>query len=182
MKVPRLKLAVDWAYKANNKGHNRKRVIVLHSTESHDREGVSDIKGVMSYLNNKGYGIHYVVDGEGNIGRGAYHSDLVYHCAGANSFAIGIEMIGEAKWPSRKWTRRLTREGRKDWAQVKAVARLIAYISDKEDIPLKLSTDHGVARHSDFPEGGHWDPGPGFPTRWVLRRARMLKRFYNSKG
>lgn len=178
MRVPRPRLAVDRARYANVHGLNARRVIVLHSTESHDRPGTDDVKGILTYLEDKDYGVHYVVDGDGNIGRGAYHDDLVYHCKGANSYAIGIEMIGQAKWSTKNWLWFADGKQRK---QLRAVAHLVAHIADRESIPLMLSTTHGVARHADFPEGGHWDPGKGFPMGYVLKRARMLKRFYNNK-
>lgn len=170
------KIAVDRAPHAQAHGTNKRRVIILHSTESHDHPGITDIVGILTYLERANLGIHYVVDGEGLIGRGAYHIDLVYHAKGANSIGIGIEMIGRAAWPTKRWLRDPdTRQARK---QLAAVAKLIAYISREENIPLKMSTTHGIACHRDFPEGGHWDPGPGFPIGYVLKRARFYKALY----
>lgn len=169
-------LAVDRADHAHVTGFNRADVIVLHSTESHDRPGTSDVEGILTYLEGKDYGVHYVVDGDGNIGRGAYHHQRVSHCKGANSFAIGIEMIGRAAWPMKRWS--FDPDTRKARKQLAAVAKLIAHISREESIPLRMSTTLGVACHRDFPEGGHWDPGPGFPIGWVMKRARLYRRIY----
>jgi hypothetical protein len=187
MPVHHPKIAVDrrdHARVASGKT-NARRVIVLHSTEGSDRAGASDVDGVLKYLEGKGYGVHACIDGEGNVGRGAYDRQVVSHCKGANSISLGIEMIGFARWSTRDWlyAKLPTAKGaqaRADRivlrAQLLRVAHLMAYWSQQHDIPLMLSPVHGVARHSDFPAGGHWDPGPGFPIGYVLRHARRIKR------
>lgn len=174
-RVVKPKIAVQRAKQAKSHGVNTRQGIVLHSTESHDRPGLSDINGIISYLNGKGYGIHYVVDGSGNIGQGAYHRNLVYHCKGANATHIGIEMIGQAKWTTKQWLWNPIGSGKRQRKQLAAVAHLIAYICDREAIPIRLNADYGVSRHSDHPAGGHWDPGPGFPIGYVLKRAAKIR-------
>lgn len=173
---------IDRVILSPSHGENQEKVIVLHSTESHDRPGVGDVDGILDYLKDNGLGVHYVVDGEGHIGKGAEHHQLVYHAKGANSIGIGIEQVGFAAWKTRRWlwqpvgTQRVLRR------QLLTVAHLVAYIADVEDIPIKRSTTHGIALHADFPDGGHWDPGPGYPLGWVLRKARKIRRQYRTRG
>lgn len=178
--VPQPTLAVNEASKAVVNGVNAKQGVVLHSTESHDRPGTEDIRAINSYLRNKGYGVHYIVDGEGNILKGAHHADLVYHCAGANSTHIGIEMVGRAAWKTRRWLWDPTATGRKRRKQLQVVAELVAFICDSEEIGIRLDKDHGVSRHSDHPEGGHWDPGKSFPIGYVLKQARRHRAKYRN--
>lgn len=176
--VPQPKLAADESELAVVNGVNAKNGVVLHSTESHDRPGLSDVKGVNSYLRGKGYGVHYIVDGDGNILKGADHGDRVSHCKGANSTHIGIEMIGRAAWKTRRWLWDPTPTGRKRRKQLRAVIELVAFICDSEEIGIRLDKDHGVSRHSDHPEGGHWDPGKSFPIGYVLKQARRHRAKY----
>lgn len=165
--VPRPKW-IDEAPKAKRHGTNSRVGIILHSTESHDRPGTTDVRGVNAYLRSKDYGVHYIVDGEGNVLRGAYHKDLVYHAAGANATHIGIEQVGFARWTVKDW---LWDDGVKR-KQLQEVAELIAYICDQEGIAIRLSKTNGISLHSQWPEGGHTDPGKGYPWRYVLKQAK----------
>lgn len=159
---------IDEAKKAKRHGTNARRGIVLHSTESHDRPGTSDIRGINEYLRSKDYGVHYVVDGDGNVLRGAYHRDLVYHAVGANDSHIGIEQVGFARWSLKDWLW----VGKKKREQLQKVAELIAYICDKEGIPIKRGVEHGISMHSEHPAGGHTDPGKGYPIAYVIKQAK----------
>ena len=175
--VPEPKWEVNEASIARVNGSNAHRGIVLHSTEGHDRPGVSDIRGVNSYLRGKGYGIHIVVDGEGNQLKGANWSALVYHCKGANSTHVGIEMIGFARWTTKDWIWGPNKTKRK---QLEAVAECLAYLCDHLDIPIKLDKHHGICTHAMWPEGGHWDPGKGFPLKYVMKRAKAIRASYRN--
>ena len=71
---------------------------IIHSTETHDRAGLSDIEGVLTYLKNTGksgrpgddpLGVHYCIDAEGYLGQGGYPKRLMYGAAGANQGSIG---------------------------------------------------------------------------------------------
>lgn len=166
-------LAVDRAEQGNVHGSLNPRVILLHSTESHDRPGSSDVKGILTFLEGhpESLGIHYVIDKEGNVGRGARHHQMVYHARGANSFSIGIEQVGFAH--STEWKRHDRLQ------QLETVAKTLAYISAVERIPLKHSVSHGVAMHRDFPAGGHTDPGvpkAEYPFHYVLRLAQRYQK------
>lgn len=172
--VPEPRWEVNEAGLAQRNGANAHRGIVLHSTEGHDRPGVSDIRGVNSYLRNKGYGVHVVIDGEGNQLKGANWSDRVSHCKGANSTHVGIEMIGFARWRTKDWIWM----GKTKRRQLEAVAQTIAYLCDHLDIPIKIDRQHGISTHAMHPEGGHWDPGPGFPIGYVMKRAKAIRNGY----
>jgi len=168
-KHPKPYIRVQRAQKGNVHGGMQPVGIVLHSTESHDRPGVSDIEGVLKYLENhpQQLGIHFVVDKAGNVGQGAYTNRMCWHAAGVNSTHIGIEMIGFAKYNIKTWYRRRR--------QLKKVARILAWLSIKYDIPLEHNRAKGVSLHRDHPAGGHWDPGYGFPLKRVLKWARQEK-------
>lgn len=175
-KVRKPKISVNRIRTAASHGTAEKNVIVLHTTESHDRPGVDDIKGILKYLESVGLGVQFVVDGDGNVGQGAKVRHIVYHARGANTHGIGIEQIGTAAWKTKRWLWDPTPTGRKQRKQLARVAHLLAWLSQREGIPLVHSTVHGVARHSDFPAGGHSDPGAGYPLGYVLKRARKMKR------
>jgi len=162
-------LTVDRRKTGNTHGAHKPRGIVLHSTECGDRQGASDITGVLAFLERTAdqLGVHFCVDAEGLVGQGAPLRRVTYHCAGHNTGYIGIEMIGFARFSLKTW---LTRR-----RQLRKVARLIAYMSISFDIPIRHSVGSGVCLHRDVPAGGHWDPGYHFPLRRVLRMARRMK-------
>lgn len=149
--------------------------IILHSTESHDHEGVRDIEGIFNFWKNqaKGYGSHIIVDKDGNSGFGAPATKICWHTAGRNTGSIGIEQIGFARFSLHTW--RFTRR-----KQLDKVARWMAWYSKKYDIPLVINVNKGVSTHkmqSDRFGGTHWDPGYGFPLEWVVQKAKNYKRW-----
>lgn len=170
LSVRKPKIEVNRIREGNVHGRLTPSVVVLHSTESHDRPGTSDISGVLGYLERtpEALGIHYVIDKEGNVGQGARINQMVYHARGANSIGIGIENIGFAH--HTHWNR----EDRTP--QIDELARILAYLSKDRGIPLKHSTKHGIAKHSDFPAGGHSDPGSTFPMKRVLKLAKKYRK------
>lgn len=158
---------------------NKPNGVVVHATESHDREGASDIIGVATYLSNTknrpgystGLGVHRIIDAEGIIGRTAkIHApgNMVYHATGANSTHIGIELIGFARFSLKKWLSRNR--------QLRALAWELAFLSQELNFPLRHNKEWGVSLHREWPEGGHSCPGPNFPMRRVLRMARWNVR------
>jgi N-acetyl-anhydromuramyl-L-alanine amidase AmpD len=156
---------------ATHGAHTPRRVI-LHTTESGDVAGVSDVSGVFAFWRQqgRGYGAHLVIDAEGNTGQGAYGNAIVWATYGANTGSLQIEMVGRAKWTMLDWVRPSRRR------QLNEVAKWIAWWNLLYDIPIRFDTDAGVCRHRDFPAGGHTDPGAGFPLGWVLKRARAYRR------
>lgn len=168
--VHKPKIQVNRIRQGNHHGHLSPTVVVLHSTESHDRPGTSDVAGVLMFLEDttEALGIHFVVDKEGNTGQGARINQLVYHARGANSRSIGIEQIGFAyhtHWDRSDRT-----------PQLEKVAKLLAWLSKERGIPLKRSTTNGIAMHSEILAGGHTDPGPNYPLNHVLKLAKKYKK------
>jgi N-acetyl-anhydromuramyl-L-alanine amidase AmpD len=168
------------------KGRIQPRIVVLHTTESHDAPGLADVKGVAGFLDrhSQDLAIHLIVDEEGNsaaflerAGKDGGHLAPVkfFHAGGVNGYSIGIEQIGFAKTPLAGWWRRPK--------QLLKVARWLAYCHAHFGIPLVHSTTHGVCRHVDVSgPGGHWDPGPGYPFRFVLTLARACAKFGWTSG
>src|SRR6478735_4352755 len=157
--------------------------IVLHDTESHDAEGIADIAAVFAFWRRQGlgYGAHFVVDGDGNIGQGGYAHQMLYHVGGMNTGSVGIEQIGFASFTRTMWSRRRRK-------QFMAVARLLAYLSDRHDIPLVVATGSGVCTHAmvsalGLPgSSGHYDPGKNYPLYAVVLTARAIKRANRKRG
>jgi N-acetyl-anhydromuramyl-L-alanine amidase AmpD len=160
---------IDCNYQCETHGRHHPVRIILHDTESHDHAGVQDIRGIEAFWKRQGagYGSHYIIDGDGNIGAGPHPTLITWHTGGANTNSIGIELIGFARFSRVQWLRRRR--------QLAALARLLAYLSDRYDIPLVRSIE-GVCLHRDFPKSGHTDPGPGFPHKRVVWMARRIQR------
>lgn len=141
-------------------------VVVLHSTES-DGKGVAYVKGIGDFLDREQLSVHVCVAADGTIGRYASATEKCRH-APPNTGKVGIEQAGFAAWPMRKWLARPL--------ELHATAKLVAWYSRSHGIPIAHSTTHGVCRHVDLPEGGHHDPGAGYPFRLVLRMARLYRK------
>lgn len=161
---------VDAYFDCETHGRHHPVRIILHDTESHDHAGVKDIQGIAAFWKRqgRGYGAHYIIDGDGNLGDGPSPKMILYHCGGHNTNSIGIELIGFARFSRIKWLRRKR--------QLRTLARLLAYLSDEYEIPLVRSKERGVCLHRHFPDSGHTDPGPGFPYRRVVWMARRVQR------
>jgi N-acetyl-anhydromuramyl-L-alanine amidase AmpD len=151
-------------------------LMVIHSTEGHNRKGIQDLVNLGEYFNNPSVeaSSHVGVDAEGHSAQYVKDSRKAWTCAGFNSASLNIEMIGFSSqkwWPSR---------------QEKKVAKYLAYWSKKYGIPLRSgrvdgSTGRifasGVVRHSDLGAfgGNHGDPGSGFNMGRVIRYAKWYK-------
>lgn len=171
-RVPAPHIAVH--YPADTHGPQHPVRIVIHDTECPDAPGTSEITGVANYWTRQrqGLGAHYIIDGAGNIGQGAHPTRIAWAVAGHNTGSIHIELIGYAAWSRLRWLKR----GR----QLRALARLIAYLADEYHIVARHNPVHGVCMHRDFHGTGadHTDPGAGFPFPLVARLARRrLHRF-----
>lgn len=171
-----------------------KDMIVLHETVSPDYVGLNDIVQTSEFLSRRGLGIHAVVDVEGHLGW-AYgmRRAVVYHTTAAdrapiNTRSIGIEQVSRVMLdypdnPSRwsAWRQRRVTE-------LEVTAKLCAYLSKAEGVPLRYSNGAGagitthwqVTRTFDVP-GGHVDCWPKhlggyYPVMWVIYRARHWRR------
>lgn len=163
------------------RGGTKPRVIVLHDTESHDRQGISDLVGLVSFFDRPSTqaSAHVIVDGQGYSAKCVDDDKKAWHCKDFNSIALGIEQIGFATFTAAMWNKHKR-------AQLKKVAKYIAYWSKKYDIPIKKARtgvgghvySAGVTTHSALGSsgGGHHDPGKGYPFDAVLRMARYYRR------
>lgn len=140
------------------------RLLVLHTTESHNRPGVGDLQSLASWFDNASAqaSAHIGNDAEGNDIRMVPDDAKAWTQARFNSVALSIEQVGQASqtsWPD---------------AQLDNTARWLAHWSRKYEIPLVHSVARGVCQHSDLGAagGGHHDCGPGYPLGEVLQRAR----------
>lgn len=145
------------------------RLIVLHSTESHNRAGLSDILSIWNWFDNPGSqaSSHVIVDDEGMSARCVPDGEKAWTQASYNPQSLSVEMIGFAAQGKAAWTD----------AQVRKVAQYIAYWSTKHGIPIRVSTVHGVCTHKMLGAagGGHVDPGPAFPLERCLKLAQSYK-------
>lgn len=153
------------------------RLIVLHSTESDNREGTSaDLAAVAAFLARPATraSAHVIVDSDGFSARLVRDEEKAWHCCAYNSVSLGIEQIGRAA--SERWTR----------DEIREAARWIARWNKRYGIPMRLGavaggavTRPGVVTHKMLGVlgGGHVDPGPRYPLELTLG----LARFYRSK-
>ena len=153
--------------------------IVLHDTESHDTAGVAEIRGVFNFWHTQKnpdgtlakYGAHFVVDRNGNVGRGGDPTQIQWHVTNLNTGSIGIEQIGFATFRNLVWRRKRRK-------QLYAVARIIAWAHGRYGIPIRVRHDPrlpGVTTHRRVGLAGI-DPS-GHPTRASLSpRLRHLPR------
>jgi hypothetical protein len=144
------------------------RLLVLHTTESHNRPGVGDLDALASWFDNPASqcSSHVGNDAEGNDIRMVPDEAKAWTQAAFNSVALSIEQIGHASqtsWPN---------------AQLRNTARWLAFWSTKYGIPLERSTTRGVCQHRDLGRkgGGHHDCGPHYPLGEVLHMARDIQR------
>lgn len=147
-------------------GQQIPRVIVLHTAES-DGSGKKYLHGLFQYVDRERLRVHSATAKDGAIG---YMMDAQYKGRGAppNTGKIHIEQAGKAAYSRADWLKRDK--------QLRATARLTAWYSYRWGIPLTHSTTSGVCQHSDLPEGGHHDCGPGYPFSYVIDLAKAYRK------
>lgn len=156
-------------------------IIVLHSTESHNRKGASDLEAIAGFFGSSSAqaSSHVVTDNDGHSARCVPDERKAWTVGNLNSISLNLEQIGFAA------------QGRKEWREKEAhlheVARWIAYWSRKHDIPIRkavLSSSgaivrKGVTTHAYCSSHGagtsHWDPGE-YPMGYVLWLARGYRK------
>lgn len=142
------------------------QIVVIHSTESHNRPGTSDLQSIWDWFNNPvaGASSHVIVDDEGQSAKCVDDERKAWTQAAYNGPGLSIEMIGFAAQGKGEWTD----------AQYVKCAKYVAYWAKKFNIPLEVSTSHGVCRHMDLgvAGGGHHDPGPNFDMGRLLALAK----------
>lgn len=164
-----------------------KDVLVVHETVSSDAPGLTDEKGIASYLASKDYGIHGITDAEGNkawaLGMG---EAIFWHCGGVNGRSCGIEQISRVmlQAPTNAARRKLWAARQKE---LRATAQLIAawHNADPNRRPLRYSDGRspGVTSHWDVSQWspasqGHTDcwpvhKGGYYPLLEVIQMARV---------
>ena len=154
-------------------GEHTPRRVVLHDTESHDARGIRDLTGIVNYWHNAGQGLgaHVIVDKDANSALCANPDRICWHVAHRNTGALGIEIVGFARFSPSIWFVRPR--------QLQKVARWLAWFNKKYGIPLVLNPEHGVTTHriqSKVYGGDHYDPGVWFPLKYVLREAQRYRK------
>ena len=150
-------------------------LIVLHSTESDNREGSGDLQSIAQYFSTSSAeaSSHVIVDDEGHSARCVPDARKAWTCVSYNSLSLNIEQIGRASQP--KWSE----------AEYRECARWIAQWSHEHRIPIRRAITSGgrvlrsgVTTHKKLGPlgGGHSDPGPNYSLRHVLKLARRIKR------
>lgn len=163
----------------SSRGGVRPGLIVLHTTEGSNHPGITDLEGLGSLFDTRSAeaSSHVANDGEGNDARFVPDSEKAWTESAANSFGLSIEQIGFASTSRAEWFKKYPR-------QLANTARWIAYWSEKYDIPIRrgaapagILLRKGVASHKQLGilGGGHSDPGPGYPFRYVLALAKYFK-------
>jgi hypothetical protein len=152
----------------SSRGGVAPRVIVLHTTEGHDRPGVEDLRGLGAFFNQPAAqaSSHVANDQEGNDARFVPDSRKAWTQAAANPYCLSIEQVGFAAFGRKEWvTHRMP--------QLKNTAEWIAYWSKLHGIPIEHSPSRGVCEHRDLGPmgGGHHDCGDGYPLDVVLKLA-----------
>ena len=150
------------------------KLIVIHTTESHNRPGTSDLESIAGWFNNPAADAssHVIVDDDGHSARCVSDDRKAWTCAEFNSVSLNIEQIGFARLPRWRWIRK--------WRELRETARWIARWSIKYGIPIEHAspTGAGVLRHSELGAagGGHSDPGTTYPFGRVLKLARIFRK------
>lgn len=156
----------------------RPRLIVVHSTESDNRPGSSDLAGVTGWLCNPASqaSSHVIVDADGNSARLVADDRKAWTQAWWNPWALSIEQIGRAA--QKSWTRDELREAARWIARWSRLHGIPPY-KGKVDAASGRIIRAGVVRHSELGQrgGNHHDPGSGYPLEDTL----ALARYYRAK-
>jgi len=173
------------------RGHQRKSIIVLHETVSHDRPGTGDITSVASFMDSTGLEIHGIIDQEANSGwcfdRRAIYDHTASGSCGVNSKSVGFEQVSDIPLLSGNTARKKAWDPRGPRRkQLLKVAEWCAWLSASEGIPLVYSdgTKPGITSHWSVSEAclggdGHWDckpvhKGGHYPILYVIRKAQQI--------
>lgn len=158
------------------------RAIAIHTTESHDRPGVSDLQSLHDWFNywRSRASSHIGVDGEGHVWQFVASDKKAWTIGQLNSWTLNIELIGFASQSKAQF----------EDAQLKAAARWCAYWGHKYSIPMQRGSVEkvtwrpvivrkGIIKHSDLSRigyGSHYDPGPNFPMDKFLDYCKHYYR------
>ena len=157
------------------------QLLVLHSTESHNRPGDSDLAAIAAWFDNAASqaSSHVVIDADGHSARLVADDRKAWTCAAFNAVSLNIEQIGiaaEGNWPE---------------TEINECARWLARWSLKHKVPLRRGevsgsrvVRSGVVTHAQLGAvgGGHSDPGSGYPVAAVIERAKEIKTELQKEG
>jgi hypothetical protein len=157
------------------------RLIVIHTTESHEAEGSA--RGVANDFKTRGpdhKGSSTIVVDDKEIIQCVKDSNTPAAAPGANQDGIHIELCGMAEQTSDNWTDPFSQ------AELALAADAAAQYCLKYDIPVVHLTnsqlqagDKGIVGHVQVSEvykkSDHFDPGPNFP--WASFIAQVQANF-----
>lgn len=153
--------------------HGRRPVtlgVVIHTIEGSDDSAINFFEGTSP----DGVGAHVVV-GQTKVVQLADLDQICYHAVGANRAWIGFEHEGAASYPKNKW---LNKENRH---LLRTSANRVAWVC--WHYSLGTPKHHkNVKGHVDFPEGGHTDPGKGWPWWFYMYLCRRAYNNLKKKG
>lgn len=155
------------------------KLIVLHTTEGHNRPGLEDLKNLASWFNNPAAqaSSHVGNDAEGNDARFVADSKKAWTCAAYNSVSLNLEQIGFSATAQSTWLSQ-------NQKQLQNTAEWIAWWSKEHNIPIRKARVFkgrvllsGVIQHSGLGvEGGnHGDCGEGYPFKYVMDLAKKIR-------
>lgn len=156
----------------------RPHLIILHTTQGHDRPGLSDLESLAAEFNDPASqaSSHMATDGEGHIARYVYDKFKAWSVCSFNPYTLNIEQVGFAEFSTAQWFQRPL--------QLKATAAICAQWSFEWGIPLRkgrigsgleIKRD-GILQHKDLGilGCGHVDCGSGYPQGYVIRLAQLI--------
>ena len=167
-----------------SKRTRRIQALVIHATDG--GEGTRSAAGVCSWWDNPDAGgnAHRVYDAA-NIYRYAADDRAAWHASQANQWSLGYEFCGRAAQTTAQWLDEASlatlRIGAEDMARDALLYAIdVAWLTDEQllaihagDMTTTGITDHAtVDRVWKKKSGGHYDPGPNFPTLDLLLAIR----------
>lgn len=151
----------------------RIKLVIIHDTEGHNREGVGDLVDLGALFHNRVASCHVGVDAEGQSGRYVRDGDAAWQAVAYNRVSVGIENLGfasQSEWPEK---------------QVKEAARWVALWSHHHGVPIRKAWTvngrvlrSGVTTHRKLGAAGgnHSDPGEHYPMGHLFDLAKHYRK------
>ena len=165
---------VDYVVNRSSRRTASPRIVVIHTTESHNRPGRGDVDSIHAWFDNPSSSAssHVIVDDEAHSTTCVPDEDKAWTQAAFNPVSLSIELIGWASTSRYQWL--------KKERQLKKAAKFTAYWCRKYGIPVQRAVVNsnsasvvkgGITGHGSLGQagGGHTDPGDGFPWDRFLR-------------
>lgn len=175
-------------------GLRRCDLLVLHSTEGHERGGAARDVALWFQDPRARVSCQFVVDDTAAFCCVGSLSDKAWHVGSANAYSVGIEHCGRASQSLAQWLDDYSA------SELRLSVEVAAALCERFSLPAvavggaevglnrlawragSAAPHRGITTHAAisaaFPgEGGHSDPGPFFPLEtYVLRVAERLSR------